>query len=72
MSWKDQTLFFLTHAVQRLHSAVQSKLSLLGVDYAEIDSVFQTLSDPFIGLETKYKQDKYFVEDLGLVVSTCQ
>ena len=59
-----------SHTVQRLYSGVRSKLASLGIDETQIDSVFQDLSDPFFGLETKFKQDRYFVEDLGLVVST--
>ena len=30
---------------------------------------FMTLSDPFCGLETKFKQEKDYVEKLNLVVS---
>ena len=47
-----------SHTVQRLHSGVHSKLASLGIDETQIDSVFQDLSDPFFGLETKFKQDK--------------
>ena len=65
----SKTVF--SYTVQRLHSSVRSKLASLGIDEAQFDSVFEDLSDPFVGLETKYKQEKYFVEDLGLVVSSC-
>ena len=33
------------------------------------DIVFADLTDLFVDLETQHKQDKYFVEDLGLIVS---
>ena len=42
----------------------------LRVDDMEIDSIFANLDGPFAGLETQHKQEKYFVNDLGLVVST--
>ena len=33
------------------------------------DIVFADLTDLFVDLETQHKQDKCFVEDLGLIVS---
>ena len=34
-----------------------------------LESIFESEYNPFSGLETKYKQEKYFQEQLGLVVS---
>ena len=59
-----------SHTVQRLHSGVHAKLASLGVDEGQIDTVFADLDDTFVGLETQHKQEKCFVNDLGLVVST--
>ena len=59
-----------SHTVQRLHSGVRAKLASLGVDETQIDSVFADLDDPFLDLETQHKQEKCFINDLGLIVST--
>ena len=63
----SKTVF--SHTVQILHSGIRAKLASLGIDDTQIDSVFKDLADPFVGLETRYKQEKCCVEDLGLVVS---
>ena len=54
---------------QRLHSGVRAKLTTLGVDEMEVDDMFANSTDPFVDLETQHKQEKCFVEDLGLIVS---
>ena len=57
------------HAVGRLQAGVRSKLSALGIDETKVDDIFDSLDDPFKGLETKHMQEKCFKEDLNLVVS---
>ena len=59
-------------AVSRVHAGVRAKLATVGVDSDEIEGlndVFENLADPFDGLETCYKQEKYFLDNLGLIVS---
>lgn len=66
--WKD----VFQHTVRRLRASVTAKLSEAGIDLATIpglDSLFDEVPQPFMDLETKYKQEKYFREELGLVVS---
>ena len=58
--------------VSRVHAGVRAKLATVGVDPDEIEGlndVFENLADPFDGLETCYKQEKYFLDNLGLIVS---
>ena len=39
------------------------------MDVAGLDSVFEEVLHPFDGLKTAFKQEKYFKDCLGLVVS---
>lgn len=66
----EGTRMVFSQTVQRLHSGVRAKLATLGVDEMEVDDMFANLTDPFVDLETQHKQEKCFVEDLGLIVST--
>ena len=62
----------LQQTVSRAKAGVRSKLAEQGVDpldITDLDDVFEEISHPFNGLETAYKQEKYFKDSLGLVVS---
>ena len=63
----------LQQTVSRAKAGVRAKLAEQGVSPADIsglDEVFDDIAQPFSGLETAFKQEKYFKECLGLVVST--
>ena len=60
-----------TSTVQQLHSGVRAKLASLGIDETKVDDVFTDVIDPFVDLETRYRQEKFFKEQFGLVVSIC-
>ena len=60
-----------TPTVQRLQSRIRAKLATAGIDIDEIEGlneVFRDVPNPFEGLETCYKQEKFYRETLGLVV----
>ncbi len=64
------TLF--SHTVHTLTATVRSKLATAGIDYQEIEGLpetFVNITSPFEGLETRFKQEKYYRDFLGLVVS---
>ena len=51
---------------------MNEKLAHAGIDPNFIDGlqdVFTELSDPFKELDTEYLQEKYFKEELGIVVT---
>lgn len=50
---------------------VSSQLAEKGLDpdILNLDSVFSKFNHPFSELDTKFKQNKYFKEKLGLIVS---
>lgn len=59
-------------SVDRLQARVRDKLASLGVgpdDVDEFSELFSDLPHPFDGLETQYKQDRYYRKNMGLVVS---
>ena len=61
-----------SHTLQRLNARVSEKLASSGIDVDSIEGlqeVFQDFPSPFQGLETRYFQEKYFRESLGLLVS---
>ncbi len=63
-----------TQAISRVHAGVRANLAMAGIDADEIeglDDVCEDLVDQFDGLEACYKQEKYFLDNLGLVVSQC-
>ena len=65
-----QSLFQQT--IQTVQAGVRSCLAENGVDpdnVAGLSETFSKLVDPFNGLDNKYKQEKYYKENLGLVVS---
>lgn len=59
----------------RIQAGVMAKLAESGINLDSInglDDVFTEVTDPFDGIETCYRQEKYYREDLGLIVScTC-
>lgn len=60
------------HTVRRLRADVTAKLAAAGVDVSNIlglDDLFEQVPQPFEDLETRHKQEKYFRENLGLIVS---
>ena len=60
-----------SHAVKRLSARVREKLSSSGIDVEDIDGLddmFEDIPDPFKGLKTRFLQEKYYRESLGLVV----
>lgn len=59
------------HSVQRLNARIREELTVAGVDVEKItglQEVFNDIPSPFQGLETRYLQEKYYHENLGLVV----
>jgi hypothetical protein len=65
-----QNLFQET--IQTLHSGIRSCLAGYGVDPDSVTGLKETFlkyTDPFLGLETKHMQEKYYKDNLGLVVS---
>lgn len=57
------------HTVCRLRAGVSLKLSQSGIDSTDITSIFDEMSDPFVGLETAYLQDKFISQELECIVS---
>lgn len=60
-----------SHSVQRLYARVHEKLASSGIELNSVEGlqdVFQNVPSPFEGLETRYKQEKFFRETLNLVV----
>lgn len=57
---------------QEIKRVVWSTLSASGIDpdsVSGLTSVFDDEFDPFLGIETQYKQEKFFREEFGLLVS---
>ena len=57
--------------MQRLNARVREELSRSGVDIqgiAGLEEVFEDVPSPFEGLETRFLQEKYYRDMLGLVV----
>ncbi len=52
-------------------NGIQSQLADKGLDPDDLDfsTPLHLMGHPFTGLETQYKQDKYFKEELNLIVS---
>ena len=61
-----------SHSIQRLYARARETLAFSGVNIESVNGlqeVFEDVPHPFEGIETRYKQEKYFTEKLGLVVS---
>ena len=55
----------------RAKAGICAKLAAAGIDPGTIpglDEVFEDVTHPFCGLETGFKQEKYFRDILGLLV----
>lgn len=62
----------LEQSVMRAKAGVRAKLATEGIDpdtVTGLDEVFSDITHPFGGLETGFKQEKYFRDELGLLVS---
>lgn len=59
----------LEKTVIRAKAGVRAKLATQGNSTTGIDEVFSDATRPFAGLETGFKQEKYFSDVLGLLVS---
>ena len=62
-----------SHTVKRLNARVRERLSSTGIDVEAIDGldqVFEDVPHPFEGLKTRFLQEKYYRDSLGLVVGT--
>lgn len=56
----------------RIKIGIESKLASAGINLADLpdlEDIFTQLHDPFDGIDTNFKQENYFKESLGLVVS---
>ena len=63
----------LEKCVIRTKAGVRAKLASSGIDpdnISGLDDVFSDIVHPFVGLETGFKQESYFKNVLGLLVST--
>ena len=63
----------LEKSVVRTKAGVRAKLASCGIDpnsISGLDDVFSDVVKPFAGLETGFKQESYFKDVLGLLV-TC-
>ena len=63
----------VSQTIQHIHAGVRAKLAQEGFDQELIDGlndIFENCPDPFYNLGTSYYQEKYYREELGLVVSS--
>lgn len=63
----------VSQCIQHVQAGVRAKLAEAGLDPESInglDDVFKNCIDPFDNIETSYLQEKYYLEQLGLVVSS--
>ena len=61
-----------THSLGVVKASVKSTLGNAGICFSNIeglDEVFMNVPDVFEGLETTYKQEKYFRDHFNLMVS---
>lgn len=57
--------------LDNVRAGVSRKLSLAGINSSDVDgldSIFDDTSNPFVGLETAYFQDKFISQELGCIV----
>jgi hypothetical protein len=60
------------HTISHLKAGISEKLSQSGIDSttgSEFLGIFEGVTDPFIGLESAYLQDKFITDELGCIVS---
>ncbi len=67
----EETCSVVTSALGMVNASIRGKLADAGVDLTSIDleSVFSNVPEPFSQLKSKHYQEKYFKEELGLIVS---
>ena len=59
-----------SQTIVRVQAGVRAKLAEAGIDAIDgLGGVFDDVTNPFQGLETCHLQEKYFRDELGLVVS---
>ena len=46
---------------------MNARIADIGLDPEAIDGVFDSVLDPFVGIETGYLQEKYYRDKLGLI-----
>ena len=61
-----QELF--NNTMRRVEAGIRQKVAEVGGDMDAFDDVFNGLTDPFTGLETKYLQDKYIKKEFNVLV----
>jgi hypothetical protein len=62
----------LSHSLSSVKASVKDVLGNAGISFSDVeglDEAFQNVPGVFHGLETTYKQEKYFRENFNLVVS---
>ena len=62
----------VSQCIQRVHAGIRATLAEEGIDMesvAGLDDVFEKCIDPFDSIGTEYLQEKYYREELGLIVS---
>ncbi len=63
----------LGYTLSHIKAGVSRSLSKSGINFEDIDGlddVFSDVSDPFVGLESAYLQDKFISQELGCIVSS--
>lgn len=63
----SQILF--AQSIEHVKAGVEDKLVEEGMQVHGLETLFKSIVDPFDGLMTRYQQERYFVENLGLIVS---
>ena len=65
----ENTSAIFDKTLKMAKAAFREKLADTGVDI-DVDETLFGLIDPFDGLKTKHYQEKYYLENLGLIVSS--
>lgn len=65
----EGTKGLLSQTIQHVEAAVSSKLSESEMVLNGLGDVFQNVINPFEGIDTEFLQEKYYREQLGLIVS---
>ena len=68
----DEMTMLCQHTVGRLKAGIEANLALNGIEVNSLqgfDDIFSKVVMPFDGIDTNYKQEKYFQETFHLVVS---
>ena len=65
----ESSRVLFAQSIEHIQSGLEQKLAEEGVEVQGLETVFKSMIDPFDGLTTRYQQERYFVEKLGLIVS---